>query len=67
MHQSKSDENINFFNEKNKSKNNITIISKNHEILTKINFIKLNPNDDKIFSLKRKSKNSKKNEKSNNS
>ena len=67
LHQSKSDENINFFNEKNKSKNNITIISKNHEILTKINFIKLNPNDDKIFSLKRKSKNSKKNEKSNNS
>ena len=56
LHQSKSDENINFFNEKNKEKNNITIISKNHEILTKINFIKLNLKDDKIFSLKRKSK-----------
>ena len=65
LHQSKSNENINFLNEKNRKKNNITIISKNHEIFTKIKFFKLNLHD-KIFSMKRKSKNFNKHKKSNN-
>ena len=56
LHQSKSDKKIDLIIENHKEKDNIIFEYKNNHILSKLNFIKAIQNDNKLFSMKRKSK-----------
>ena len=57
LHQSKSDNNINSILQKHIKEDNVIIEYKNNNNLSKINFIKIQQNEDILFSLKRKPKN----------